>query len=105
MILESVVGVSFFSLHYLIANIFAFLVGLGINYFLSIRWVFKKRKQAKQSKEFILFALIGCAGLLINELVLWFGADVLMMSLMVSKLIATIVVFVWNFAIRKIVLF
>ena len=97
--------VTFASLHYLIANVFAFLVGLGINYFLSVTWVFKKRKQAKKHKEFILFTLIGCAGLLINELALWFGNDVLMISLTVSKLIATMVVFVWNFAIRKIVLF
>jgi len=97
--------VTLISWHYLIANVFAFLVGLGVNYFLSITWVFKTRKQEKKSKEFIIFALIGCVGLLINELVLWFGNDVLLISLMVSKLIATVVVFAWNFVIRKIVLF
>lgn len=96
---------TFTEMHYLIANALAFCAGLIINYILSITWVFSKRKLECRKKEFTIFLLVGLVGLLLNELILWLLMEYAMLYLMYSKLIATAVVFFWNFIARKILLF
>ena len=49
--------------------------------------------------------MIGVAGLAINELLMWLFTDWLLFHYLVSKIIATAVVFFFNFFIRKFALF
>lgn len=99
-LLTSVVGV-----HYLISNLFAFLLGLATNYLLSVRWVFSQRKITNRKKEFVLFGIIGVVGLLLNQLVLWGLTEWTGLFYLYSKIFATGAVFLWNFLGRRYLVF
>lgn len=91
--------------NYLASAAVAYSVGLTLNYCLCVRWVFPQRRFSNPKQEFILFAVIGVAGLFLTELILWTGKEWLGLDVAVSKLIALFAVAVWNFALRKAVLF
>lgn len=95
----------FFNINYLISALVGFTLGLIVNYFLSIHWVFNQRNIRKRSLEFILFTLIGIVGLGLNELSIWFLTEVVLLYYMVSKIITTVMVYMWNFFARKYLLF
>jgi putative flippase GtrA len=84
---------------------FAFLLGLIINYLLSIKWVFDKRNINKKSVEFVIFALVGIVGLLLNQVFIWFFTEIINLYYMLSKIISSGIVFLWNFSLRKYLLF
>ena len=91
--------------HYLISAAVAFVIGLTVNYLLSISWVFKKERVTKPWIEFVVFSTIGVIGLALNEGIMYLVTDCLQLHYMLSKLISTAVVFFWNFFARKILLF
>ena len=62
----------FFGIYYLISAAIAFILGLITNYFMSISWVFNKRKLKNRHFEFGVFAAIGLVGLGLNEVFIWF---------------------------------
>jgi putative flippase GtrA len=95
----------YFNVYYLISAAIAFLLGLTINYFLSIIWVFEKRSINSKYIEFIVFALIGTIGLALNEFFMWFFTEIVNTHYLFSKLISTVFVYLWNFTIRKFTLF
>jgi len=92
-------------LYYLVASVFAFVLGLTTNYILSLIFVFTNRRLKKKWVEFIIFASIGIVGLGLNTFLLWFFTEQIELYYMVSKLIATAVVFFYNFGLRKYILF
>jgi putative flippase GtrA len=92
-------------LHYLLSNIVGFSVGLAVNYWLSVRWVFEKRKFSSGSVQFGLFALVGIVGVGISELAMWLLTERVGWHYMASKLAATVLVYLWNFSIRKLLIF
>jgi putative flippase GtrA len=92
-------------LHYLQSAAVAFLIGMAVNYALSVAWVFQVRTVKNPRVEFLLFALIGLAGLGITQLLLWTLTDGLNLFYLHAKLITTGVVLGWNFAARKLLLF
>jgi putative flippase GtrA len=94
-----------FGLHYLSAAALGFSVGLVIAYICSIRWAFRYRRQADWQREFILFAAIGICGLMLNEGIMWAVTDGLDVNYSGSKLIAAGGVFLFNFYMRKTLLF
>lgn len=96
---------TYLDFHYLIAAAFGFLVGLLINYSLSIKWVFSYRKIKNAKLELLIFVFIGVAGLLINELVMYVCTGLLLFYYLYSKIFATMIVFIWNFAVRRATLF
>jgi putative flippase GtrA len=95
----------FFHLHYLLSAGIAFLLGLITNYLLSIRWVFTARSVRSKKVEFLVFAVIGLIGLGLNELFLWIFTDLLGIYYLLSKILTTIMVYLWNFFARKYILF
>ncbi len=95
----------YFNIHYLVSGGIAFIFGLIINYFLSVKWVFNNRAMENRLIEFLLFTLIGLVGLGLNELFLWILTDILLIYYLLSKIITTILVYLWNFFARKIILF
>lgn len=92
-------------IHYLVSAAIAFLFGLITNYVLSVKWVFNSRTMGNRWLEFLWFALIGLAGLGLNELLLWVITEILAIYYLISKIITTIIVYFWNFFARKYVLF
>ena len=91
--------------HYLQAAAVAFGVGMAITYGLSVTWVFKVRVVKSQHVEFLLFTLVGLAGLGITQLMLWTLTDGLNLYYLHAKLITAAVVLAWNFVARKLLLF
>jgi putative flippase GtrA len=91
--------------YYLYSAAAAFLLGLAINYALSVTWVFKVRAVKNAHAEFLLFGLIGLVGLGINQVLLWTLTDGLGLDYSQSKLLSTPLVLAWNFGARKLLLF
>ena len=99
-----------------LAAVIAFVLGLAVNYILSTLWIFKNSKIGNRLAEFAAFAVIGVIGLGINELIIWLFSDVIAplrpfgdlpedKYYLVGKLVSTAIVFIWNFAARKFLLF
>lgn len=90
-----------FHLHYLFSATIGFILGLIVVYILSSRYVFGESKLISRRKEFALFALIGVIGLGILNLLMWFLTSGLYVDYMLSKILATVVVYIWNFFARR----
>lgn len=88
-------------LHYLAAAILGFTVGLVVVYLLSNRYVFGESRIKSKSAEFGIFAVIGVVGLILLTLLMWLMTDVAHINYLLSKILATVVVYMWNFFARK----
>lgn len=99
-LLTSVLGVS-----YLVSGALAFAAGLVTIYVLSVFWVFSTRTLQSPATEFTVFALIGIVGLGLNELILYALTGLIGWHYLFSKVASVAVVFTWNFAARKWLLF
>lgn len=91
----------FLNVYYLISSTISFIVSLIVNYILSIYWVFDVKKK-QTIKEVSLFVILSVIGLLINQLIMYLGTDVINIHYMICKLAATFIVMVYNFITRKI---
>ncbi len=96
---------SLLHLHYLTSAAIAYMLGSAVHYILSIFFIFGSRSFENRTLEFTIFALIGVFGLGVNEGIMWFFTGRLGVYYLYSKLIATFVIFFWNFSTRKYVLF
>ena len=90
---------------YLVAAPVGFALGLTTVYALSVRWVFRQRRLKNARAEFTLFALLGLAGLALNQLIVFAGVELLALSYELAKLASAGAVFCFNFASRKLLLF
>ena len=86
-----------------ISTAVSFSVSVFANYLLSMLFVFKSKEDNK-IKEFIGFLLLSIGGLLLDQLVMWLGTDVVTIHYLVVKILATGVVAVYNFVTRKLFL-
>ena len=91
----------FVGIHYLISSVISFIISLIFNYILSIYWVFDVTKK-QTSKDVFIFVILSVIGLGINQVVMYVGSDLLHIYYMLTKLVATFIVMVWNFVTRKI---
>jgi len=92
-------------LYYLLSATISFLVGLVVNYILSIFWVFSRRSFSSRWLEFWIFAAVGVVGLGLNDLFMWLLTGMAGYYYLYSKVISTFLVFLWNFFARKLSLF
>jgi putative flippase GtrA len=86
--------------YYLVGICAGFLLGLVITYFLSNKFVFGSPK-GNHRRAFVLFGIIGLIGLGILNLLVWALTSGLGINYILSKALATIVIFLWNFFARK----
>jgi len=91
----------FLNIYYLVSSVISFVISLVFNYILSIYWVFDVKKK-QTYKEVLLFAILSTIGLLINQLCMWIGVEFLHIYYMITKLVSTIIVMIYNFITRKI---
>ena len=88
--------------HYLIAATAGFFCGLICNYTLSKCMVFNgSSAKVEPKREFIAYAAIGAAGLLITLVLMYVLTEWLKCYFMLSKVVATILVLIWNYAARR----
>lgn len=90
--------------NYLISVIFAFVIGLAVNYGLSKLLVFEN-SSVNGKIEFLVYGIIGVIGLGFTEIIMYVLTEIAGLYFMFSKVIATIIVLVWNFVARKITLY
>jgi putative flippase GtrA len=95
----------YFNFHYLLSTVLAYSVGIFVSYIINIIWVFNNRKQKRQSIEILFFILITLFGLLITYVSMWYFTSKLEIYYLISKVITTVIVFVWNFIMKKKILF
>ena len=93
-----------FLMHYLIAAAAAFIIGLLINFFLSRLFVFTGNN-VNAVIEFVVYAVIGELGLGITELLMYIFTEKAGFYFMFSKIVTAIIVLIWNFGARKIILY
>lgn len=91
----------FAGVHYLISGAISFTVSVIYNYILSVKWVFDARTDRNKAQELTVFIGLSIIGLGINQIVMWLFADLLHIYYMLSKIIATAIVMVYNFVSRK----
>ncbi len=90
---------------YLLSGAVSFTAGLTIVYLLSVYWVFEARTVRSRGAEFLIFAVIGLVGLGLNEVILYILTSMFGVFYLFSKAASVVVVFSWNFAARKWILF
>lgn len=93
-----------FGVYYLIANTISFTVSVIFNYICSMKFVFPGKEGMSKRKEFIIFVVLSVFGLLLNDILMWFGVDICHIYSMIAKIFATAIVMVYNFSTRKIFL-
>lgn len=95
---------NFCTLNPLLANLFSFSVSVVYNYIASVKWVFNIDKNKSKKRMFFEFMLFSIIGLLLTEALLFLFINMLNIGKMLSKIIATVIVMVFNFVTRKIFL-
>ena len=94
-LLKEVCGVN-----YLLASIISFTISVFINYFMCIFWVFDSANKSDR-KTIMIFISTSVIGLLLTILLMWIMVDILDIYYMISKIISTIIVTIWNYVTKK----
>ena len=82
----------------------SFVVSVVFNYVASMHYVFTRRDDISRRREFTIFVILSAIGLVINEIIMVIGVNVLgdsALMVTITKLVATAIVMVWNFVSRK----
>ena len=94
----------FIGLSVLLSAAIAFIVSVIYNYIASIKWVFNVNKEKSAKKNFVIFIILSIIGLIITEIIMWIGSDLVGINYLLVKIFATAIVMVFNFITRKIFL-
>ena len=95
--------VELFHLPVLIATAIAFLISVAVNYVLCVRWVFTGAKDGGAGVK-ATFLLTSGMGFALNELFMWLLNIVLGVHYMIAKVISTLLVMIWNYFTKRLVL-
>ncbi len=94
---------SYCKVEYLFATAIAFIFSTFAN------WIFGKlllfREKQNIAGELLKVYAVSIAGLLMNLLIMWIAVEKIKIGKMISKIIATGIVFMWNFMVRKLVIY
>lgn len=86
--------------NYLIAAGLSFSLSVVLNYTLCVLWAFKGVDK-KNKKAMILFVATSLIGLGFNQLFMWLFVDLIKINYMISKIITTALVMVWNYITKR----
>lgn len=90
--------------HYLLAGVISFTISVTVNYLISRKFVFQMDTAGNRKREFASFVFLSVIGLGINELVMAVFVEYVGLHYMMSKIVSTAVVMVYNFISRKMLL-
>jgi putative flippase GtrA len=103
----SAIDLSLFSLfagvlgyNYLAVGCVTFILATAANYALSVRYVFESGARFVRRHEILLVFVVSAIGLAFNQLILYAGVEFARLNVIVSKVLATAVVFGWNYLAR-----
>jgi putative flippase GtrA len=95
----------YYGVPYLAAAAIGFSAGLALIYFLSVRYVFSGRRRLSSGPELLGFLVTGVIGLLLNEGLMSFFVETLLLSVPLAKAPTAGFVFMFNFLARRAMLF
>ena len=95
-----VVLVDFLKVKYTYANPPAMGVSIIFNYFMT-RWLVFKTVRYNNKVSFILFAVVTLVGVVLNQFMLWFLIEQLLMGVKISKVLAVGTVAVFSYFSKK----
>lgn len=82
-----------------------FIAGLIFNYIFSVIFVFSEKGKSRSIGGFTIFALLSAFGLLLHIVGMYIGYDLLGINEWIVKIILTIIVMIYNYLSKKILLF
>ncbi len=85
----------------ILSNTLSFVISVMYNYWASMTFVFDVNKNKSKNHNFILFIIFSVIGLILNDIIVWFASNKLSIYYLISKVIATVIVMVFNFITRK----
>ncbi len=91
-------------LHYLLSSTLSYGISLIFNYLASMKYVFHGKEDQNKGKEFVIFTVLCLMGMGLNQLLLWLIVENAGLDYRIAKILATIVVMIWNFVTRKLFL-
>ncbi len=81
-----------------LANAAGFTAAVISNYVINRLWTFSEREKTKVSKQFASFLMVSLIGLVLNSGFLYLFHEHLALNFYLSKAIAILLVFFWNFS-------
>ena len=84
-----------------LSNTLSFCISVMYNYWASMTFVFDVNKNKSKKRNFILFIIFSVIGLILNDIIVWFASEKLSIYYLISKVIATAIVMIFNFITRK----
>jgi putative flippase GtrA len=92
-----------FDVYYLLSSCISFTVSVIFNYIASMKYVFEGKNNNK-IKEFFLFIILSIVGLIINTILMKLFVETFYIHYIISKIITTAFVMIYNFISRKLLL-
>jgi putative flippase GtrA len=92
-------------LPYLRVSAASFVVATLVNYWLSIRYVFVSGARFRRRWEVAMVFAVSAVGLALNQAILALCVEGMRFALLPAKLVATGVVFFWNYFARRVLVF
>jgi putative flippase GtrA len=99
------IGLVALGVNYLVASAVSFCAGMVLTYLGSIIFVFPDRRGSGLLAEATGFVAVGLAGLACNQALLWFFVKGFGLNVAVAKAPTTIFVFLFNFTLRRALVF
>lgn len=91
-------------IYYLLSAMLSFTISTVINYFLSMKFVFKGKEGRNKKNEFLVFAVLNAIGLGLTTLLMWLFVSKAHLYYMIAKVFTTGIVMFYSFFSRKIFL-
>ena len=95
----------YFGYNYLVVGCATFVLATGVNYVLGVRFVFESGVRFARAHEIVLVFAVSAVGLVLNQAALYVAVGRLGAPLVPGKLLATALVFAWNYLMRARVVF
>lgn len=95
---------SLFYLHYIPSTIIAYIISTFSNWAAGRLLVFKRSEKGFVAEIFSIYAA-SIIGLLLNLAIMWVIIDFVNANSMIAKIVATILVFLWNYIVRKTIIY
>ncbi|SFU48055.1 GtrA family protein [Pontibacter akesuensis] len=96
--------VDFYNINYLAANLISLLVAVVLNYLISRKAVFESGKHTA-NVEFIIFVLFTGIGVGMNQFLVWYFVDQVLLDVRLGKVFAIGLVAIFNYFTKKHIVF
>ena len=93
------------SIEYLLATALAFAISTFANWLVGSLLVFRGKQQQSLLREILSVYLASIVGLLLNLLIMFLLVQLLGVEKMIAKMAATVLVFTYNYLVRKLIIY